>query len=157
MSTAKKHLDAIASGRVTKSNVIGIRKAINHVERLRAGWSGNRSNVTPEQCDEIEAALERRQPLVIGELHESGLALLRSKRYAKRLANYVDVIGNLKAFHLVRFDRIGRDGSHAVPVYRATAGGENFFYFRNVPWQTAWTSGEESGPVIVKGNDHGAA
>ncbi len=152
MNTFQRHLDAIAGGTVTKSNVIGIRKAINHVERLRAGWSGNRSNVTPEQCDTLETALERRQPLVIGALHESGLALLRSKRYAKRLANYADVIANLKAFHLVRFDRIGNGGRYAVPVYRATAGGENYFYFRNIPWQSAWTSGEESGPVIVRGN-----
>lgn len=149
-ATAERHLKAIAHGAVTRSHVIGIRKALNHVGRLRAGWSGNRSNVTPAEADAIEAALERRQPLVIGELHDSGLALLRSKRYAKRLANYADVIANLKAFHLVRFDEL-RAG-HVVPVYRATAGGENYFYFRNIPWQSAWSLGEESGPTIVQGS-----
>lgn len=50
-----------------------------------------------------------------------------------------------------------QDQAHAVPVYRATAGGENYFYFRNIPWQSANAYGEESGPVIVRGNDHGAA
>src|SRR3954470_14334187 len=83
-TTAERHFNAIADGRVTKSNVIGIRKAINHVERLRAGYSGNRSSVTPDQAAWLERALADREPHVVGELHESGLKLLRSPRYRKR-------------------------------------------------------------------------
>lgn len=151
-TTAQRHIDAISARIVNKTNVIGLRKALNHVARLRAGYSGNRSSVTPEQADYIEELLDHKQPLVVGELHESGLKLLRSPRYKKRLENYQDVIANLQAFHLVRFDMVGNGIGKAVPVYKATAGGESYFYFRNVPWQTAYFDGEESGPVIVGRN-----
>lgn len=149
--TVQRHVDAVSAFQVSKSNIIGIRKALNHAERLRAGYSGNRSSVTIADAERIEELVEHKQPLVVGELHETGLKLLRDRRYAGRLEHVADIIANLKAFHLVRFDRIGPRGMHVVPVYRATAGGENYFYFRNVPWQSAHYMGEESGPVIVKG------
>lgn len=152
MTAAERHLKAIAAGEVTKSNVIGIRKAINHVERLRAGWSGNRSNVTSAEVDAIEEALRQREPCVVGELHESGLKLLRSPRWRKRWnERQRGIIERLDHFALVRFDRIER-GTHAIPVYRAIATTGQSFLFRNIPWQTAYYEGEESGPVVVGEN-----
>lgn len=161
-TTAQKHLDAIASGTVTKTNIIGIRKAINHVERLRAGWSGNRSSVTPAEADAMEKALGEVRPVVAGELHESGLKVLRSPRYAKRWKPWQrEAIDALDHFRLIRFDRIGRHGEHAVPVYEVWAkippkgdaldsGSYQAFSFRNIPWQSAMHMGEESGPVVVR-------
>lgn len=145
--TVQRHIDAVSACNVTKSNVIGMRKIINHGERIRAGWSGNRSSATPDDMDRLKELVEHKQPLVTGELHETGLAVLRNKRYAKRLEHYMDVIANIKAFHLVRFDRIGDRGQYAVPVYRANAGAGAYFYFRNIPWQS-----HGDGPEIVKGN-----
>jgi len=37
--TFQKHIDAIASGSVTKTNIIGLRKALNAEGRRRAGLS----------------------------------------------------------------------------------------------------------------------
>lgn len=142
---------AIEAGTVTKTNVIGIRKAINHVERLRAGWSGNRSNVTPEEADTLEEALRRHEPRVVGELHESGLKLLRSPRWRKRWnERQAAIIEHLDRFALVRFDRIGQ--TNAVPVYRAISNDRGSFLFRNVPWQTANYTGEPSGPIDMGEN-----
>lgn len=150
-TTAQRHLDAIAGGTVTRTNIIGIRKAINHVERLRAGWSGNRSNVTPEEADAIEAALAKREPAVLGELHDTGLKILRSRRWHRRFNDAQRAIIDAPhvLFSLVRFDRIGNKGTHAVPVYRASGFAGNFL-FRNVSWQSAEYLGEESGPVVVE-------
>lgn len=154
-ATAKKHLDAINAGTVDKTNVIGIRKAINHVERLRAGYSGNRSSVTPEQADALEYAIRLHRPRVVGELHETGLKVLRSPRYAKRWTDWQrKAIDALDHFRLVGFERI--DGTHATPVYAVWAkvppkgdaldgGTYEAFWFRNVAWQSGG-----NGPEIVE-------
>lgn len=151
--TFKKHLAVIQAGEVTKTNVIGIRKAINHVERLRAGWSGNRSSVAPHEADALEVALAQREPRVLGELHDSGLKLLRSPRWRKRWnERQAGIIERLDHFNLVRFDRIGANGGQAIPVYRAVATTGQSFLFRNIPWQTAYYAGEQSGPVDMGEN-----
>lgn len=150
MKTAERHMAAIQSGEVTKTNVIGIRKAVNHAARLRAGWSA-RSAVTIPEANALETALEHHEPRVVGELHESGLAVLRSPRWRKRWnEKQAGIIERLDHFKLARFDRIGSRGAHAVPVYRAVDVTGQSFLFRNVPWQTAYYSGEESGPVVVE-------
>lgn len=147
-SAAQRHLNAIERGEVTKTNVIGIRKALNHVERLRAGWPGNRSSVTPAEADVLEAALARLQPTVTGELHESGLKVLRSPRYSKRWNDrQAAIIERLDRFALVRFDRIG--DAQTVPVYRAISNDRGTFLFRNIPWQSTYYRGEQSGPVVL--------
>lgn len=38
LKTLQGHLAAIQSGEVTKTNVVGLRKAINLTERLAGGW-----------------------------------------------------------------------------------------------------------------------
>lgn len=147
-TTAEKHLTAIHAGAVTKSNVIGIRKILAHVDRLRGGWSGNRSNATPDEADALERALGACRPIVKDpQLHASGLALLRSRRYAKRWTpEQAAIIADLSTFQLMRFERVNRGkGSAIVPVYRAATAKNASFAFMNIPWQSGG-----DGPEIVR-------
>lgn len=148
MSAMQKHLDAIAAGSVTATNVIGLRKAANHVARLRAGWSGNRSSATQAEVDAAFDALAKYEPVVRGDLHASGVRLLTNKRWAKRFdAAQTDVIRTLHGFRLVRFDLI--DAAHVTPVYRA-CGETGSFLFRNIPWQTvSFRPDLQSGPTVL--------
>lgn len=143
----QRHLDAIASGQVTASNIIGIRKAANHVARLRQGWSGYRSNATPAEVTAAFQALAKGEPLVRGESHAAGVRVLNNRRYANRwTAQERRVIETLHGFRLAGFECL--DDSHHVPVFRAL-GETGSFLFRNVPWQSADALGVESGPVVV--------
>lgn len=89
------------------------------------------------------------RPTVAGELHESGLKVLRNRRYAKRWNDMQRAIINypLLTFRLLRFDRVGR---YSVPVFLAV-GDERMgsFAFRNIPWQTAYYAGLDDGPRVV--------
>lgn len=153
MSTFAKHLADVKSGEITKSNVIGIRKAMNAYDLKARRYSISRTcpEWTGSQVTEIERALDQHKPRVAGELHETGLALLRSPRYRKRLASVAEIIAGLDHFRLVRFDYLD-NGLHRVPVYRAIAGDGRRFTFRNIPWQTAFCMGLESGPTIEPEN-----
>lgn len=156
MNATEKHLAAINAGTVAKTNIIGIRKALAHVDRIRAGWSGNRSNATSEGADALEYALKLHRPRVVGELHETGLRVLRSPRYAKRLADFADSIAALDHFRLIRFDRDNYGhGDFIVPVYAAWSkippkgdamdgGTYEAFRFRVVSWQSGG-----NGPELV--------
>ena len=141
--TFQKHIDAIASGSVTKTNIIGLRKALNAEGRRRAGLSV--STTCPKVSgDDIYLALamiDRDRPKVVGELHDSGIKLLQSKRYAKRLADYADVIEWPSHFELCGFDQVSR---YSVPVYRLVGQNGGSFKFRNIPWQSGG-----NGPEIV--------
>jgi hypothetical protein len=142
-----RHLKAIYAGEVTKSNVIGIRKAINAFERRSECLSVSRTapRLAGSEIAQIERALADREPLVVGELHDSGIKLLRSGRYAKRLAPVKAIIDHPGLhFRLVAFDRIGARGLHSVPVYRAHCGGASFL-FRNIAWQSGG-----DGPEVLK-------
>lgn len=130
------HEAAIRAGEVTKTNVIGLRKAINLAERGFAGWSVPKSAPDRDDVWQLENLLERDPPRVAGELHETGLALLRNKRFRKRLEAVSDIIEWPSHFELVRFDRIGRRDEYAVPVYRLTGQNGGTFTFRNIPWQS---------------------
>lgn len=155
MSTYAKHLAAVMAGRVTKSNVIGIRKAINAAWRKTRGYSisSTAPNWSANDIAALESALSLREPLVTGELHASGMKLLQSRRYRKRWNERTAfIISTLNRFHLVGFHRIGRDGSHCVPLYRACSTSRQSFEFINIPWQTADAFGEPSGPQI-RGED----
>jgi hypothetical protein len=149
MTTLEKHTDAIKRGVVTKSNVIGIRKLINAAERREQGYSVSRTAATVTETLELRRLIAERQPVVEGELHESGVKVLRNPRYAKRWNERERaIIDRLHHFTLAGFDLIGRD--HAVPVYRAVSALGPSFIFRNIPWQTAYYEGEESGPVALR-------
>lgn len=147
MKHTTDHMAAIKSGKITKTNVIGLRKILNADARRVNGWSASSTSpkYTRDEVIALENALERHKPRVTGELHNTGLALLQSRRYRKRLADVQGIIDKLDSFRLVRFDRIGNRDENAVPVYRACAG-RKFFTFRNIPWQSGG-----NGPEIVMG------
>lgn len=152
ISTTQKHLDAISARRLTKTNVIGIRKALAHVGRIRRGYSGNRSSATPAQADRMESEIEHKRPTVLGELHDSGVKLLRSPRWRKRFSEEQHKIigkeGDPIRFDLIRFDR---EGGALIPVY-CVISWNGKFCFRNIPWQTAWAAGLERGPTVEPDN-----
>lgn len=131
-ATPKRHARAICGDNVTGSNVRGIKKILNHVWRLEKGYSGNRSTATPEEAATIRDLIAERQPLVTGDLVASGIKLLQSRRYAKRLASYP--VAQVDGFRLIGWDEIG-NGNH-VPIYRALIAGKPAFAFRNVAWQS---------------------
>lgn len=142
------HMKAIQSGEVTRLTVIGLRKSINADARRGMGLSV--SSTAPKlkgrELNLIEHALREQRPRVVGQLHDTGLKLLRSPRYRKRLERVRDIVDNLTSFHLVAFDRIGRHGLNCVPVFEARGLAGRAFIFRNVPWQ----SGGE-GPEVLEG------
>jgi hypothetical protein len=148
----KKHMKAICSDSITKSNVIGLRKIINAQWRKDRGYSVSRvsPNITREEVQDLIAAMDRNQPKVIGELHDSGLKLLQDRRYRKRLKSVADVIANLDCFRLIGFQEAGEYGGHHVPVYRAIAKDGSKFTFYNVPWQSGG-----DGPQLVMGGFSG--
>ena len=147
--TLQGHLDAIMAGAVTKTNVIGLRRAINLMERGGNGWRvpsyvdvGYRADVAV-----VEDSLDNfsPSPTVTGDLHESGLKVLRNPRYKSRWTpNQAAVIAELDHFKLVRFERIGSRGEYAVPVYRAVGFSGLGFNFMNIPWQSGG-----KGPEVV--------
>ncbi len=141
----QKHIEAIKSGVVTKTNVIGIRKAINANERREYGYSvgSTAPNVTPSEIDQAYGLLATVKPRVTGELHDTGLKLLRSPRYAKRLSPYRSIIDDITSFHLVGYEQ---DDGNTSPRYAARDSKGREFEFVNVPWQSGG-----NGPQIVRG------
>lgn len=142
------HLRAIKSGAVTKSNVIGIRKALNALDRKRSGFSISCTapKLSFEELDTIMAELARVKPVVIGELDKSGLKLLRSPRYRKRLERVAHIVATNPTFQLVDFEEFAR--GKFVPVYRAVSERDGAaFTFRHIPWQSGGT-----GPEILSVN-----
>jgi hypothetical protein len=139
-ATAKKHMRAICSDSITKSNVIGLRKIFNAQWRKDMGYSVSRvaPNVTRQEVADLQREMEHHQPKVTGELHDSGLKLLQDRRYAKRLEQVADIIANLDCFRLIGFTEIdtGIGGGNHYPVYRAIAKDGRKFTFYNVPWQS---------------------
>lgn len=156
--TFARHLAAIESGTITRTNLIGIRKLLNGAARRAAGWSVGATTPlgTLEQADELLEAIRRHRPRVAGELHDGGLKVLRNRRHAKRLAPYADSIAALDHFRLVDVEQWGRDGCYSVPIYAAWStippkgdaldgGTYEAFRFHNVPWQSGG-----NGPEIVQ-------
>lgn len=148
-NTVAKHLEAINAGTITKTNVIGLRKIFNHVARLDYGLSGNRSNATIADADKLFSAIYKHKPRVAGELHDSGLALLNNKRYAKQLAQVSHLLPLVSGFRLVDFEYFDR--LHCVPIFEARDNESLYsghdaalFQFRNIPWQSGG-----NGPEIV--------
>lgn len=151
MGTFKKHLDAIKAGQVTKSNVIGLKKATSAFERRRAGYSTGMTapDWTVKEMQEIATALRLCQPTVTGELHTTGVKQLRDRRYAKRWSAFErSVIDRIERFSLVAIIGVGRRSYAAV--FKAIAADGQGFFFYNVPWQTADAEGVEGGPHAVE-------
>jgi hypothetical protein len=144
LKSIARHLAAVNAGTVDKTNVIGMRKAINAIER------GDEPAEMVDAVFGLECAMHERPPTVSGALHESGLKVLRNPRYAKRWTPFQrNVIDHADHFELVRFDRVGPRMSYAVPVYRVVSYDGRGFTFRNIPWQTAYFGGLDDGPRAV--------
>lgn len=147
--TAARHLAAIRSGQITKSNIIGIRKILSQVWRIRRGPFGNRCNARFADADAIMQAIYNAHPTVTGELHTSGLAVLRNRRYAKR---WTERQATIIASEHIRFDLvdfIDVQRGHFVPVYRIVTFAGSFDFY-NIPWQSATAYGLETGPQITE-------
>jgi hypothetical protein len=151
MGTFQKHLDAITSGKITRSNIIGIRKALNAWDRKSRGYSVGQTapRVTVGEINAAEHLIAKHHPTATGELHEGGLKVLRNRRYAKRWTPEQErIIHDAMRFDLIRFDPLA-NGQNWVPVYRVVSRYCESFAFRNIPWQSAWSLGEEDGPRVV--------
>lgn len=135
-ATFQRHLDAIGRGEVTKTNVIGIRKAINAAERREHGYSVSSTcpRVTAQEVEALQSALRAVAPVVVGELHETGVVLLRNPRFKRDLAAVADLIedGPIQ-FRLIGFS----DGS---PYYLVECR-RGSFRFQHFPWQRAYGGG----------------
>lgn len=136
-------MTAIKSGKVTATNVIGMRKALNMISRLTRGYSvGQKSAaITQIEVEWLMSALRSKEPVVTGHLHASGLKLLTSRRYRKRLASVAGIIETLTTFRLVGYQYSPQNT--AVPIYRASAS-QGSFLFANTPWQAGG-----DGPELV--------
>lgn len=137
-ATGKRHLQAILGDSITKSNVIGLRKILNAQWRKDRNYSVSRTGakIGAWEVAELEETLASREPKVIGDLHATGLKLLQSKRYRKRLERVADIIANLDCFRLTGFQEAGSYNGNHTPVYRAVARDGRSFTFINVPWQS---------------------
>ncbi len=78
-ATLKKHLEAIKSGTITKTNIIGLRKAFNTNARLIRGYSCSITSprVTINDVAEINQAIALNEPRVSRELDASGRKVLQ--------------------------------------------------------------------------------
>lgn len=132
----QKHIEAVKSGYVTRTNVIGIRKALNAYERIKRGYSV--SMTQPEMSDsellQLSAALRDCEPVVTGQLVETGIRVLNNKRYRRQLERVSDILPDIKQFRLIGFEYSGQ--CQLTPKYRAIAGNGDSFGFINPSWQS---------------------
>ena len=147
---AINHLADIRNGSVDRSNIRGIRMALNAAWRIDRGYSTSATTRhTAPLADEMLQAIHTHQPRVIGALHDSGLNVLRAPRWRKRFSDSqrATIAGDRLHFALVDWIDVHRGAF--VPVYeaRSTAGA---FRFSNIPWQTASAYGLESGPQVTE-------
>jgi hypothetical protein len=150
----KAHYDAIKSGQVTKTNVIGIRKALNAAE-MRYLRHQPDANLDADAFGLVDSLIEHR-PRVVGELHDTGVVVLQNPRYAKRWADWqAKSIAAIDHFKLVGY----RPAGYVYhPIYAVWAkvppcvGPDPFpegatyeaFTFINIPWQSGG-----NGPEII--------
>lgn len=147
--TFERHMKAIKSGTIDKTTVIGMRKALNAIEkadRFGGSWA-NPKGMTAEQVCELHIAIQHIKPMIAkdSDLHKSGVKVLQSKRYRKRIAQTAlasEIVATIERFELVDFEMY--DDVHFTPVYRVTGANGNRFRFRNVPWQAGG-----NGPEVV--------
>jgi hypothetical protein len=145
-----RHLEAIRAGYVTRSNIIGMCKALNALARVRRGYSVSRTApraATDGTAQQYESAVMLHQPHVTGELLLTGMALLESPRWRNRFIPHErEIIADIDTIRLARFD--WPTDTHCVPVYRVIGCNGGDMLYRNIPWQTALAYGLESGPTV---------
>lgn len=134
----EKHIAAIKAGEVSKTNVIGIRKALNALARTNHNWSNGRTcpHITNDEAVTVSDLLTSLKPRVYGELHDTGKTLLQNKRYRRQLESVAHIIADIESFRLIGYEEMGRYGEYNVPVYRAYDSQGNSFPFYVIPWQS---------------------
>lgn len=143
--TFQRHMAAIDANAVTKSNIIGLRKIFNRLARQDARLSvGKNPKIEPGQAAALMNAIIEKTPKVVGDLHLTGLKVLRNRRYARRWTSYqTDVISNLDHFELVGFEQLEQNGGN-TPIYRAVTRSGKSFTFINPSWQSGG-----DGPEVI--------
>jgi hypothetical protein len=130
----EKHLAAIQSGTVGKTNIIGLRKAYNVISRDSRYRSVTEPKVTFEELDDALQLIAVHKPRADAALFESGKVRLTDRRYAKRWTeSQRRVIETLSHFTLEGFDEFNRS---AIPVWRAHGSCGASFRFINPSWQS---------------------
>lgn len=142
MGITNDHLNAIRRGHVTKTNVTGIRKALNADYRRQRGYSVSRSapKLQGAELASLMQELRNMRPTVTGDLDQSGFTLLRSQRWHKRWNDTQhSIIDNLESFRL--WDFMQAEDGLFHPIFQAVAS-NGAFTFYNIPWQSGGTGPE---------------
>lgn len=148
MRVFEKHMAAIEGNAIERVNIIGLRKAINAVNRSAKGYSVSCTSpkVSFNELDILMSAIHKLRPQVVkgGELHNSGVKVLRNPRYRNRWTDrQKEIIETLVYFRLVDFVPYADRGRGAVPVFEVVSP-LGSFEFVNVPWQSGG-----NGPEIM--------
>lgn len=146
MSTYEKHLNAICAGTVGKTNIVGLRKAVNADIRRQHGWGTSRTcpATTHREVTALMNAIREHHPRADEALTASGLKVLRNRRYTKRWTEAQRlVIDHCTGFRLVDWYE-WRGGT--TPMWRAVADC-GYFDFINIPWQSGG-----DGPTVTEGH-----
>lgn len=147
MTVYQKHMAAIERGEIDKTTVIGLKKLVNMDWRRARGYSisSTAPKASPQEVEALQIAMRERAPAVVGELHESGVKVLRSDRFRRQLRDVADLVEEGPIlFRLVGFADIGR--GHFLPIYQVETR-RGSFRFQHVPWQASFT-GAEPGPIV---------
>jgi hypothetical protein len=145
MKTFNRHMMAIANKQIERTNIIGMRKMINASLRADQGLSNpRRSTVVPmSYIDSLYRAIYHNCPIVLGELHDSGVKLLQDRRYKSRWTpSQQFTIDRIAKFRLVDWYNVDR--FHVVPIFRVIGFDGVPFDFYNVSWQSGG-----NGPKVV--------
>lgn len=147
LSALQRHMATIKTGEITKTEVIGIRKAMNAYELdISRHWKSDIDNKELTRCLELLAEVK---PLVKGDLHDSGKELLQRKRYRRHLESVAEIVEDISHFRLVGYEQRGQHVLKAFPVYRCYNHKGKSFPFYVVPWQSGG-----NGPVIASYNHY---
>lgn len=145
LSALQRHMATIKTGEVTKTEVIGIRKAMNafNLDSER----GKESNVSFRELEQISELLWNIRPIVKGDLHDSGVELLQRKRYRRQLESVAEIVADISHFRLIGYHEDGGRVLKAYPVYRCFDHKGKSFPFYVIPWQS-----NGNGPVVAPSN-----
>lgn len=135
--TFEKHWHAITARKVvSRSNIIGIRKALNNAARWEAGWSCNKGMIDPERAAQLLSAVYRHIPAVDGQQLAFGRAYLRKPRNMRKLTDYQRDIVTSDAPLIFLVDYLEGPNRTFRPVFRVERlyGGGHFCY-TVTPWQ----------------------
>lgn len=132
--TFKRHMASLQSGQISRSNIIGLRKAFN-ADAQRPYQGRTSSKINSAHVEAYWQAISDYKPEVTGDWLESGKAQLASKRYRSRWnPRQAAIIADIATIQLVGIDWI--DNRHCTFIYRATGRNGDTLTYINTPWQS---------------------